>query len=157
LVCEPLAAKQAPRSIYEARFSLPFSLALAVVDGALSLDSYDADRLSDSSVLEVARRVDYEILEYEEFPDAFPGGVRLEMEDGSRFEEHVRYNIGSVGNPMSEEDICAKFMGGARRLMSAADSERMLASLRGLETSASLVDFTQAMANAKADLTAESV
>src|SRR5690606_33064353 len=41
LVCDPLVDKQSPRSHYEARFSLPYSLARAVVDDELTLDSYE--------------------------------------------------------------------------------------------------------------------
>ena len=45
LVCDPMPAKRTPRSVYEARFSLPYSIGVAVVDGKLDLSSYDLDRL----------------------------------------------------------------------------------------------------------------
>ncbi len=146
LVCDPLETKRAPRTVYDARFSLPFSLALTVVDGGLELDSYRADRLRDQRVLDIARRVDYQVLEYDEYPSAFPGGVRIELDDGTRHEQHVRHNAGSLGNPMSTGDLDAKFLGGARRLADQATSERLLSSLRGLPAAPSASEFTAAMA-----------
>ena len=55
------------------RFSLPYSVAVAAVDGTFGIESYAPQRLSDQRVLDVASRVDYEVLEYAEFPAAFPG------------------------------------------------------------------------------------
>jgi 2-methylcitrate dehydratase PrpD len=146
LVCDPLEAKRRPRTVYEARFSLPYSVAVAAIDGQLGLASYEPDRLADSDVLDIASRVDYEVVEYPEFPAAFPGGIRVELADGTVEEEVLHYNVGSVGNPMSEEDIAAKFLGGAGRLGGEQESERLLAALQGLPLAASLREFTAAIA-----------
>ncbi|MFI0372923.1 MmgE/PrpD family protein [Actinomadura sp. 1N219] len=152
LVCEPLADKHTPRTVYDARFSLPFALALTVVDGALGVDSFNAERLTDPAVLDVAGRVDYEILEYTEYPAAFPGGVRVELADGTRHEEHLHHNIGSPGNPMRADDIAAKFRDCVHDVTGAAQAERLLDALRGLATAPSLTEFTAAMAAADAAL-----
>ncbi|TDD34609.1 MmgE/PrpD family protein [Actinomadura sp. KC06] len=150
LVCEPLADKHTPRTIYDARFSLPFVLALTVVDGALGVDGFRAGRLSDPAVLDVARRVDYEVVEYAEYPAAFPGGVRVELNDGTRHEEHLRHNVGSPGNPMSPDDIAAKFRDCARAATGAKETDRLLNALRGLATAPSLAEFAAAMADVDA-------
>src|SRR5262249_33561127 len=42
IVCEPRAAKLRPRSPYDAQFSLPFSVASALLDGQVGLDTYTA-------------------------------------------------------------------------------------------------------------------
>ncbi|WUI01297.1 MmgE/PrpD family protein [Spirillospora sp. NBC_00431] len=142
LVCEPLADKHTPRTVYDARFSLPFALALTVVDGALTVDGFRPERLTDPAVLDIARRVDYEVTEYAEYPAAFPGGIRIEMDDGTRHEEHLRHNVGSPGNPMSPDDIAAKFRD-CTRAMTGAD--RLLDALRALPAAPSLAGFTAAM------------
>lgn len=146
LVCDPLEEKQKPRSVYEARFSLPYSVAVTVIDGQLGLDSYHGARLSDPEVLDVARRVGYEVFEYDQFPAAFPGGIRIEFDDGTVEQEHLLYNVGSVGNPMSATDICAKFLDCAGRIAEQQQSERLLAALRGLVAAPSLTEFSAAMA-----------
>ena len=46
-----------------------------------------------------------------EFPEAFPGGIRVELARWDRRGGAVLlYNVGSVGNPMSAAEICAKFL-----------------------------------------------
>ncbi|TMR05522.1 MmgE/PrpD family protein [Actinomadura soli] len=150
LVCEPLADKHTPRTVYDARFSLPFAMALTVVDGVLGVDSFRPERLSDPAVLDVARRVDYEVVEYAEYPAAFPGGVRVELDDGTRHEEHLHHNIGSPGNPMPPEDVDAKFRDCVRDVTGTKEAERLLDALRGLATAPSLAEFTAAMSAADA-------
>ena len=146
LVCDPMPAKRAPRSVYEARFSLPYSIGVAVVDGKMDLNSFGVERLSDSRVLEVAAKVDYEVLEYQEFPEAFPGGIRVTWPEGRVEEEHVLHNRGSVGNPMSAEEICEKFLEAAARLTSPERAGQLLESLRSLREAPSLEGFTKAIA-----------
>lgn len=146
LVCDPMDAKRRPRSVYEARFSLPYSIGVAVVDGKLGLNSYDVERLSDNRVLEAAAKVNYEVLEYKEFPEAFPGGVRVTWPNGRIEEEHVLHNLGSVGNPMSAAEICEKFLEAASRLTDLDTAVKLLDSLRSLAEAPSLVEFGNAMA-----------
>jgi 2-methylcitrate dehydratase PrpD len=134
LVCDPIEAKRQPRSVYEARFSLPYAVARAVVDGDLSLASFDGDKIGDPAVLDVAKKVDYEELEYPEFPSAFPGGLRVEMEDGRVFEEHLRHNVGSAGNPMTDEQLHAKFVDAAEKSANPQPGDALLAALRAFES-----------------------
>lgn len=152
LVGEPLEVKQAPRTVYEARFSLPYTLARAVADGKLSLESFEADKLDDPVVRELAGRIDYEEREYAEYPAAFPGGVRLELADGTIHEEHLHHNVGSVENPMTPSDLDAKFTGAARRVAPDAIGGDLLRALRELPRASSLADFTTAMAKMDARL-----
>jgi 2-methylcitrate dehydratase PrpD len=125
---------------------LPYSIGVAVVDGKLGLNSYDVERLADNRVLEVAAKVDYEVLEYKEFPEAFPGGVRVTWPDGRIEEEHVLHNLGSVGNPMSAAEICEKFLEAASRLTDLGKAGKLLDSLRSLAEAPSLEKFGNAMA-----------
>lgn len=154
LVCDPLVDKQSPRSHYEARFSLPYSLARAVVDDELTLDSYEEDRLGEAAVLEVAQRIDYEVLDYPEYPTAFPGGVRVTLRDGTVLEEHLRHNLGSAQNPMSAAQLEDKFLAGAGRVGTDAAARRLLASLRGLPTATDLAEVTASLAGLDAGLAA---
>ena len=143
-------AKRTPRSVYEARFSLPYSIGVAVVDGKLDLSSYDVGRLADPRVLEVAAKVDYEVREYREFPEAFPGGVRVTWPDGRVEEEHVLHNLGSVGNPMTGAEIAGKFMDAASRVTGPDQAARLLTSLRSLAEAPSLGEYTTAIAEVAA-------
>jgi 2-methylcitrate dehydratase PrpD len=148
LVCDPIEEKRHPRSVYEARFSLPYALARVVIDGELTLDTFTSDKLDDPAVLELSDKVDYQVVEYEEFPEAFPGGLRVEMDDGRLFETDIRHNVGSVGNPMTDDQINTKLLDAAQRLSGTENAgQDLLQSLLQLtEAGSDLRGFTEAMA-----------
>jgi 2-methylcitrate dehydratase PrpD len=152
LVCDPIEEKRAPRTEYEARFSLPYALGKAMVDGKLTVASFQEDQLDDPEVLEMAGRVDYEVTEYSEYPESFPGGVRVVLADGSTHEEHLRHNFGSVMNPMTDEAVHEKFLAGARVVASPADAAGLLAVIRQLPEVTSMEAFSAAIARTGGDL-----
>ena len=43
IVCEPAAVKRAPRTDYDAKFSLPFTVAAALLEGRVGVSTFDAD------------------------------------------------------------------------------------------------------------------
>jgi 2-methylcitrate dehydratase PrpD len=109
LVLEPEASKQAPRSEYEAKFSLQYSTAAMLVHGRVGVRSYTEAEMGDPRVLDLAGKVSYETKEYPTYPAAFPGGVRIRLRDGRRLEADAPYQLGGPENPMSADDVRAKF------------------------------------------------
>jgi 2-methylcitrate dehydratase PrpD len=152
LVCDPLEEKQKPRTEYEARFSLPFAVGKAMVDGRLTAGSFEEDQLDDPQVLEMSSRVDYEVVEYAEYPECFPGGVRVVLRDGSVHEEHLRHNIGSVQNPMTRAAVHDKFLEGATRVAGTQDATELLSCLEGFARQESTEGFSAAMSRTTTNL-----
>jgi 2-methylcitrate dehydratase PrpD len=109
LVLEPAASKVAPRTGYEGKFSLQYSTAAMLVHRHVGLTSYTPEALADPTVLDLARRVRYETREYASYPAAFPGGVRVALRDGRILEADFPYQLGSPENPMSADQVRAKF------------------------------------------------
>jgi 2-methylcitrate dehydratase PrpD len=109
LVLEPAVEKAAPRTAYEAKFSLPYSLAALLVHGRVGLDSYTADAIGDARVLELAARVRYRVEDFDAAARAFPGGVRLTLADGAVEAAVVDFQEGAPENPLSEASVVAKF------------------------------------------------
>jgi 2-methylcitrate dehydratase PrpD len=109
LVLEPAAPKAAPRSEYEAKFSLQYSTAAMLVHGRVGVRSYTDDAITDSRVLDLAGKVRYEIRDYDSYPAAFPGGVRITTRAGETLEADFPYQRGGPDNPMSAEEIRTKF------------------------------------------------
>jgi len=109
LVLEPAELKIAPRSDYEGKFSLQFSTAAMLVHGRVGVTTYTPEALSDTRVLELARKVRYETKEYASYPAAFPGGVRIRMRDGRSLEADFPHQLGAPENPMSAEQVREKF------------------------------------------------
>jgi 2-methylcitrate dehydratase PrpD len=53
--------------------------------------------------------VRYETKEYASYPAAFPGGVRIVLHDGRVLEAELAHQLGAPENPMTAEQVRAKF------------------------------------------------
>jgi 2-methylcitrate dehydratase PrpD len=109
LVLEPAASKIAPRTDYEGKFSLQYSTAAMLVHGRVGLATYTPEALADERVLALTRKVRYETKEYASYPAAFPGGVRISLRDGRTLDADFPYQLGAPENPMSADQVRAKF------------------------------------------------
>lgn len=75
---EPLAAKHAPPNGYAAKFSLPYLLAVILVNGRAGLADFRDAAVRNEAVLAVTRRVTYELDPTIDYPRHFVGDVRVE-------------------------------------------------------------------------------
>jgi 2-methylcitrate dehydratase PrpD len=133
LVLEPAGAKVAPRSEYDAKFSLQYSTAVMLVHGQVGVSSYAEDAIRDPRVLELARKVRYETKEYESYPAAFPGGVRIRLRDGRLLEADFPHQRGGPENPMSADEVRAKFRENAALALGDSAVEALEAGVLALE------------------------
>jgi 2-methylcitrate dehydratase PrpD len=109
LVYEPRERKIHVRTAYEARFSAPYCMACALVDGFLDASSFDQAHREDTRVRAVSERVAWQVRELPEFPGSFPARLRVVLRSGETHEAYVRHNLGSPGNPMDEGQLARKF------------------------------------------------
>ncbi|WP_329353186.1 MmgE/PrpD family protein [Streptomyces sp. NBC_01261] len=110
LMCRPLEVRRAPTTLVDARFSLPFLVAVAAVRRGMGVSDFTAQALKDPRVLAAARKVvpvQDQALDWKlELP---PGRVEIIMRDGRRF-DRVGTNVpGSSETPMTWDDIARKF------------------------------------------------
>jgi 2-methylcitrate dehydratase PrpD len=134
LVLEPAESKIAPRTDYEGKFSLQYSTAAMIVHGRVGLATFTPEALADERVLGLARKVRYETKEYASYPAAFPGGVRIALRDGRTLEADFPYQLGAPENPMSAEQVRAKFRENAALAgASFEDLERAVLDLQNLD------------------------
>lgn len=109
VVCEPAEAKWEPRDEYDAKFSLPFVVAAALVRGQFGLAELAEDVLVDRSILELARRVRVSEDPDSAFPAAYSGAVEIELTDGRVLRRREQVNRGHEDRPLSNAEIVAKF------------------------------------------------
>jgi 2-methylcitrate dehydratase PrpD len=119
LVLEPADAKLAPRTEYEGKFSLQYSTAAMLVQGRVGVQTYTEETLADPATLALAKLVRYEVKDYPTYPAAFPGGVRVRTRDGRTLEADLPYQQGGPENPMSADEVRAKFRENAALALSA--------------------------------------
>jgi len=140
LMSEPLEARRAPATLVDAKFSLPFLVAVAAVRGEMSLNDFTAAGLKDPKVLEAARKVvlvDDPTLDWKlELP---PGRVEMVMRDGRRFERVGTHVPGNPEAPMNWDDIvrkfadCASFAPRPLTLEDVAEVHRSVERLEGMD------------------------
>jgi len=135
MLVTPAARKAAPETAIDAKFSIPFTLALALVRGRVGLDDFDAASRSDADVLRMASLV--EAVEDEtRIPSAFAGEVTVVLRDGRVLSEHVATALGNPERPLGRGRLLAKFRDCAARAavpLSAAGIEALAEQILELE------------------------
>jgi 2-methylcitrate dehydratase PrpD len=134
IVCEPRGAKLRPRSSYDAQFSLPYSIASALLDGRVDLDTYASERLAEPARLALAARVSHAIDPDSQFPRGFPGWVRVRLRDGRTLEARVPDGRGSLARPLTAEALADKFRDNAGRALPAAQVAELEHRVLSLDT-----------------------
>jgi len=134
IVCEPTGEKFAPASDSHGRVSLQYSLAEALYFGALGKNAYARESLANPDILALARKVHYHVDPTYPGPGRFKGAVRIVLKDGRSFEEIEEYNRGSAENPMTYEELRAKFDENAGGLLAEAARSRLADEINRLES-----------------------
>lgn len=135
MLTEPLERKRAPATAIDAKFSIPFTIALALVRGRVGLDDFDAAALSDPDVLALAARV-----EIVERPDwgrdrAAAGALSLTLGTGEVLNDERLTALGAPANPLGAAALEAKFADCAARArspLSGAEAGALAQTLLGL-------------------------
>jgi 2-methylcitrate dehydratase PrpD len=136
LVLSPLADKHEPRTVYDARFSLPFTLAHHLVHGHLGLSAFSEHAIGDPDVLALARRVRGEPLP--DPPSRFAGGARVVTTAGDEHDRLIAHAPGSPRNPLDEDWLLAKFRANAELALDAGAASELAEALRELDEAPSL-------------------
>jgi 2-methylcitrate dehydratase PrpD len=139
IVCEPTEEKFAPASDSHGRVSLQYTLAEALYHGALGKSAYSRESLNSPEILALARRVQYRVDPNYPGPGRFKGAARIvlksvEGKDGRVFEEVEEYNRGSAQNPMTPNELRAKFDDNASGFLAAEQRDRVTEKIERLET-----------------------
>jgi 2-methylcitrate dehydratase PrpD len=133
LVLEPADQKRVPRSDYEGKFSLQYSVASMLVRGHVAVSDFTEGAISDPAVLAVAAKVTYETPEYATYPQAFPGGVRVLLASGETLSADFPYQKGGPENPLSASEVSAKFRDNAKLALSDSAVEALAEAILSLE------------------------
>lgn len=141
LVFEPHERKRRARNAYEARFSAPFCIARATIDGALGAQSFSSQMLDDPLAEAIAGKVKYRVRDFPEFPDSFPGLIRVTFKSGESRESYVPHNLGSVNNPLGTHEIHEKFLDCASLALDKQLARRLLVVTVDLLHGGSCEDF----------------
>jgi 2-methylcitrate dehydratase PrpD len=131
IVCEPVGRKRRPRSVVDAQFSLPFGVAVALVDGRASPAEFVAARYTDPAILDLMDRVHTlpDPALDAEFPRRWPAWMRIRLRDGRILDARLARPLGDPENFPPPAALEAKFRSLAGRVLDARGVERLAAAL----------------------------
>jgi len=135
---EPIDAKRAPKTGYQAQFSGPYTVVAAMLGGGglgLGLGDFtdklatDGERRRHMAKVSVAGRAECS----EIFPHQFPAVLTVRLNDGSELEEAVMSNRGGPERPLSDRELELKFADNAGRLLGESKLRQVQENVLSLE------------------------
>jgi 2-methylcitrate dehydratase PrpD len=131
-----------PATALEAKFSMPFCAAAAIVFGHPTIDTFDAARIDDARVQQLLPRVT--LRANPAFDAAAPlsqARVVVRLRDGRTFTEEANGARGYPGR-LTEAELATKFLGCAERSLSRRAARLALHALRAIDTAPNVTALT---------------
>ncbi|MGH1472279.1 MAG: MmgE/PrpD family protein [Cellvibrionaceae bacterium] len=111
MLAEPIESKQSPKSAIDAKFSIPFTVAVAIVYGDVTLDNFLPDSLKDERVLSVSSKISFEVdHDLDDSPKNMTTGyLSIATVNGKHVSVTISEPYGAVSRPLSKQSIDKKF------------------------------------------------
>ena len=135
MLAEPLQRKRAPATAIDAKFSLPFTVATALLKGKVTLESFSESALADAQVRAIAERIVY-VEHPQSGGSATSAAVTLHQRNGRSFEHSISDPMGSPARPLTDEALVDKFvdcLGRARAPLATEQARSLAGRILGLE------------------------
>ena len=131
-----------PATPYQAKFSMPYCIAAAVVDHQVTLETFTSHKFEDRGIVEARKKV------HLSFPDVpiWPGladvgpdtefvgnPVTIRTTDGRSYSARVDIPRGDPALPLTDDELLAKYRDCGRSQLSQDDIERSVDLVLGLE------------------------
>ena len=121
-------SKYKPTTKETADHSLPYCIAAAVVDGEVLPSSFSDDKLQDSRIWDTLDKI--KVIADPDIDAMFPGTKRAVVDittiNGDTYTEQVDHAKGSPRNPMTDEELVAKFKANASQVMSEEKQDKII-------------------------------
>ncbi len=150
LVTEPIERKRAPEHPHEARFSLPFTLAAALLHGDVDIETFRPGRLKDPDIRSLATLVEFGEDAESDYPLHCPALLEIEAK-GKTYRHRIPFHPGSPEAPLSQSDVLDKFVRNTSWLLGTSARE-VGASLAALPEGESMRAIFQCLQQPMADL-----
>ena len=140
-------AKYRPTSKETADHSLPYSLAVGLVDGMVTPLQFEQERIDDPALIPVMDKI--KVVPNDEFESLFPAfqpsQVTITLNDGSTCTERVDVPKGDPRDPMTEDEIAVKFNALGTAVVGAATCDTLRSLIMDLEKASDLSELMDLM------------
>lgn len=134
-----------PQTGIQGKFSMPYLVARALIDGKISLHAFTDEAARDVQVLKLAERVRMNLdTTLKKIDDAArPCRVTVRFKDGRTFTREKQHCKGGPEFPMTEEELRGKFADCAQAVLSESAIQEVLEQIERLETLADVRPFCE--------------
>jgi len=136
-------SKYDPQTKETADHSLPYCLAAAAADGGVYPNSFEEEKLFDPRIRALLTKI--EVVSNAEIDAMFPGTKRaiatIKTNDGREFVETVDHAKGSPANPLSDEELIAKFRANSEAVISSKRQDEIIAATWAFDEISDLGDY----------------
>ncbi len=135
-----------PRNVYQAKFSLQYTVAQALNHGRVGLDDFADDRLADPVTQRLMARTALSIdpVIDTRYPAAWMARVEIDLEDGTCRVVEVDAPKGDPGNPLTDDELTAKYQDLAGGTAYESFTAQTLAAIAELEHRSTMPGFLPA-------------
>ncbi|MCH8876032.1 MAG: MmgE/PrpD family protein [Chloroflexi bacterium] len=139
------ASKYDPKTKETADHSLPYVIAAAVVDGNVLPESFSDEKLKDPRIRELLAKI--KVVSDPEIDELFPrikrARVTITTTDGQSYTAQTDVAKGDPADPMSDEDIVAKFRANARGVISSGRMDEVIEATWRLDSLANMREYME--------------
>jgi 2-methylcitrate dehydratase PrpD len=143
VLATPVEVKQNPTSSITAKISLPFVMGVVIVHKNVTLTNFLPENLHDFAVLNIAKKVKFEL---DNSLSSFSTLVEVKTKYGQVCSASTDVLKGSIGNPLSNYELIAKFKNCARyskKPLSAEKVDRLIDRILNLEKVKDITEITR--------------
>jgi 2-methylcitrate dehydratase PrpD len=136
-----VAGNRDPRTVFEAQFSLPYCVGVALATGSARLEAFTSERLQDTVVRSLMARTELSVDPQADsvYPGQRAATVIVHTNDGRALKFYAPTRKGDPDNPLSDGELSDKFMELVAPISGATNARDLLAALWNIH---SLPDIT---------------
>jgi 2-methylcitrate dehydratase PrpD len=129
--------------VVDAQFSMPYGAAIALIDRAAGLDQFAVENIRSPKIKSLMEKVVLQKNKHIEknYPREWPSIVEIHMANGKHFQKRVRFPKGDLENPLTWQELSAKFHALARRVLAKSQCDQIVKSVKGMKPTAVLRDI----------------
>ncbi|WP_099156982.1 MmgE/PrpD family protein [Virgibacillus ndiopensis] len=124
-----------PQNSMDAKFSIPYGVAVTLIDGQALMNQFSPDRIKDEETIRLAQKV--EIIVDEKFENAYPKnwGCSLEIETTNGiYSELIPDAKGDPTNPLTQKELEEKFLFLSKDLIGESSVREIIKMVQNLES-----------------------
>jgi 2-methylcitrate dehydratase PrpD len=108
-LCKPLDRKRHPETVPDAQWSIPYTVATALVKRNVGIGDFTPEAIRNSAVLEIADKVTPKILSELTQREVEMAIIEITTTEGRVYTKKGEFRKGSINNPMTMKELTDKF------------------------------------------------